>query len=65
MDTLTEPLPKKRGPKYKGNSDQFHLWIQTELREWAMHQPEGASALVRKLLEDERQRRMTGAPHEQ
>ena len=48
--------PKKRGPVASGYIST-HVMLPEDLIEWAKHQPEKLSGLVRKALSDERRRR--------
>lgn len=48
--------PKKRGPVASGYIST-HVMLPEDLIEWAKHQPEKLSGLVRKALHDERRRR--------
>jgi len=57
MPTPARPH-KKTGPVPRvGPVVPTHVYISEELCEWAKHQPEGLSALVRLALEDLRARR--------
>jgi hypothetical protein len=57
MDTsATTKQPKKRGPVASGHVST-HVMLPEDLIEWAKHQPEKLSGLVRKALNDERRRR--------
>jgi hypothetical protein len=53
------PQPRKKpGPVPRlGPVVQSHVYIPEDLFEWAKHQEEGFSALVRKVLAAERKRR--------
>ena len=51
-----EPYPHKPGPVPKGYVD-VHIDLTPALRDWAKRQPEGVSALVRRLLTAEQRRR--------
>ena len=51
-----EPYPHKPGPVPKGYVD-VHIDLTREQRDWAKRQPEGVSALVRRLLTAEQRRR--------
>ena len=51
--THKEPKP---GPLPKGSVD-VHINLPRRLRDWAKRQPEGLSALLRRLLTDEWQKR--------
>lgn len=56
------PPPRtKPGPVPKGYVD-IHIDLPRTLRDWAKRQPEGVSALVRRLLLDERKRRASRPP---
>lgn len=61
METNTLSPRKKRGPKNKGLKEQVHVQVTPELKAWLAAQPEDASALVRALLIEERQRRRQSA----
>lgn len=45
---------KKRGPKPKGYVEQIHVMVPVDLKRWVEQQPEDASALVRRLITQER-----------
>lgn len=49
------PEPKKRGPRKRGYI-HGHVLLPPDLSEWAKDQEGGLSALVRRLLADERRR---------
>jgi hypothetical protein len=51
----------KPGPVPKGYVD-IHIDLPRRLRDWAKRQPEGVSALVRRLLLDEQRRRAAPTP---
>jgi hypothetical protein len=53
---MTKPVPKKPGPKPKGLTYQIHIMVPCDLKEWLDVHPEGASALARRLLKEERDR---------
>ena len=53
METpLVPKVPKKHGPVPKGYVDA-HILIPPYLNDWAKHQPEGLSGLIRRLLKEE------------
>ena len=60
MESLPEPPPqrKRRGPIPRlGVQIGVHVKLPPDLVEWAKNQPEGMSALIRRLLAEEQQRR--------
>ena len=56
MVARMKTLRHKSGPLPKGYVD-IHIDLPRPLRDWAKRQPEGVSALVRRLLAEERTRR--------
>jgi hypothetical protein len=56
-------LPKKRGPVAKGYEDA-HILLPPVLLEWAKHQPEGLSGLMRRLLVAEYRKQRGWMPEE-
>ncbi len=49
-------VPKKRGPVKQMNMVNTHVHLPEELVEWAKHQPEKLSPMVRRLLAEERRK---------
>jgi hypothetical protein len=67
MERAPRPPPRKKpGPVPRlGPVVQSHVYVPEDLFEWAKHQEEGFSALVRKLLLEERKRRtQSGVEHQ-
>ena len=54
MSEATEK--RKPGPVRGEPTKQYPVLLPEELGEWAKHQPEGLSALVRRLLREAKQR---------
>jgi len=56
-----KPTERTYGPVPKGYVD-IHINLPRRLRDWAKRQPEGVSALLRRLLLDEWRRQRTKDP---
>jgi hypothetical protein len=64
MENETDSTPKKepREPKKRGRvptvgTDRYNVIIDEGMAEWAKHQPEGLSGLIRLVLAKEREER--------
>lgn len=52
-------VPKKRGPVKQMDMVNTHVHLPAELVEWAKHQPERLSPMVRRLLTEERRKQQS------
>jgi len=60
MDTAPSArVPKKPGPVKQGGMVDTHIHLPAELLEWAKHQPERLSPMIRRLLTEERRKTQT------
>ena len=57
MEAKQESPRRKPGRPKRGNTfGKYTVMLPPDLHEWAMQQPEGLSALTRRLLQQERDR---------
>ena len=60
MDTApSERVTKKRGPVKQAGMVDTHIHLPADLLEWAKHQPERLSPMIRRLLTEERRKTQT------
>jgi len=55
----SERVHKKRGPVKQAGMVDTHIHLPAELLEWAKHQPERLSPMIRRLLTEERRKTQT------